>query len=339
MHMGIKIGLIGVGRMGKVFAHTLAFNVPEADLVAVADADAAAAQEAAARYHVPHWYADYQALLDRKDIAAVVIATPTHTHVTVVEAAAAAGKQIFCEKPLALDLTGTDRVIQAAQAAGVRLQVGLNRHFDPAYVAAKRMIDAGKIGTPVMVKLIGRDPRRTGLDFARRANSGGMLVDMGIHDFDTARWLMSSEVERVYTEGGCLVYPELQEVGDIDNAVVNLRFANGTIGNVDLSRNAIYGHDVRSEVLGSKGGLIIGKDRYTDIVMMTENSISHDTVPYFMERFGTAYAEEIRAFITCLVEDRAPHVSGADARAALKIALAATRSLDEARPVLVSEIE
>jgi len=337
--MAIKIGLIGVGRMGKVFAHTLAFNVPEADLVAVADADPAAAQEAAARYNVPSWYADYQQLLERKDVVAVVIATPTHTHVTVAEAAAAAGKQIFCEKPLALDLAGNDRVIYAAQAAGVRLQVGLNRHFDPAYVAAKRMIEDGKIGTPVMIKLVGRDPRRTGLEFARRANSGGMILDMGIHDFDTARWLMGSEVERVSSEGGCLVYPELQEVGDIDNAVINLRFANGAIGNVDLSRNSVYGHDVRSEVLGSQGGLIIGKDRYTDVLVMLENNVSHDTVPYFMERFATAYAEEIRGFITCIVEDRAPLVTGADARAAFKIGLAATRSLDEARTVFVSEIE
>ncbi len=337
--MAIKLGLIGIGRIGKVFAHTLAFNVPQADLVAVADSDPAAAQEAAARFNVPAWYADYHQLLAQKDIQAVVIATPTHTHVEVAVAAAEAGKEIFCEKPLAMTLAGNDQVIRAAQTAGVRLQVGLNRHFDPAYVAAKRMIQEGKIGQPVMIKCIGRDPRRTGLDFARRENSGGMIMDMGIHDFDTARWLMDSEVERVYAEGGCLVYPELKDVGDIDNAVINLRFSNGLLGNVDLSRNSIYGHDVRTEILGSKGGLIVGKDRYTDLVIMTENSIAHDTVPYFMERFGTAFAEEMKGFIDCIVEDREPLVSGADARAAVRIAIAATRSLDENRPVLVSEVE
>jgi inositol 2-dehydrogenase len=336
--MGIKIGLIGAGRMGKVFAHTLAFNVPEADLVAIADTDPAAAQEAAERYNAPSWYADYHDLLGQKEIGAVVIATSTFTHVEVACAAAAAGKQIFCEKPLALDLAGNDQIIAAARSAGVRFQVGLNRHFDPAYVAAKRMIDEGKIGTPVMVKLIGRDPRRTGLEFARRSNSGGMLIDMGIHDFDTARWLMGCEVERVYTEGACLAYPELKDVGDIDNAVVNLRFTNAALGNVDLSRNAVYGHDVRSEVLGTKGGLIIGKDRYTDLVVMTENNVAHDTVPYFMERFGVAYAEEIRAFIQAIVEDKEPLVTGADARAAMKIGIAARMSLDEARPVYVSEV-
>ena len=337
--MAIKIGLIGVGRIGKVFAQTLAFNVPQADLVAVADSDPSAAQEAAASFNIPVWYADYHQLLAQKDIQAVVIATPTHTHVEVAVAAAEAGKEIFCEKPLALTMAGNDQVIRAAQLAGVRLQVGLNRHFDPAYVAAKRMIQEGKIGQPVMIKLIGRDPRRTNLDFARRENSGGMIMDMGIHDFDTARWLMDSEVERVYAEGGCLVYPELKDVGDIDNALINLRFTNGLLGNVDLSRNAIYGHDVRTEILGSKGGLIVGKDRYTDLVIMTENSIAHDTVPYFMERFSTAFAEEMKGFIDCIVEDREPAVTGADARAAVRIAIAATRSLDEARPVLVSEVE
>ena len=336
--MPIKLGLIGVGRIGKVFAHTLAFNVPQAELVAVADRNPTAAQEAAVNFNIPHWYVDYNGLLAQKDIQAVVIATPTHTHVEVAVAAAGAGKEIFCEKPLAMTLAGNDQVIQAAQAAGVSLQVGLNRHFDPAYAAAKQMIEEGKIGEPVMIKLIGRDPGRTSLDFARRENSGGMILDMGIHEFDTARWLMDSEVERVYTEGGCLVYPELKDVGDIDNAVINLRFTNGLIGNVDLSRNSIYGHDVRTEVLGSKGGLIVGKDRNTDLVVMTENSIAHDTVPFFMERFGTAFAEEMKGFIDSILQQQEPVVTGADARAAMRIAIAATRSLDEARPVLVNEV-
>lgn len=336
--MGIKIGLIGVGRIGKMFAHTLAFSVAEADLVAVADLNEETARQAAGKYGAGAWYNDYRRLLDRKDIEAVVIATPTHTHVEVAKAAAAAGKQIFCEKPLGLTLADNDEVIHAAQVAGVRLQVGLNRRFDAAYVAAKRLIDEGTIGQPVMIKLVGRDPRRTSLEFARRENSGGMILDMGIHDFDTARWLMGSEVERVSTEGGCLAYPELKEAGDIDNAVINLRFSNGTIGNVDLSRNAVYGHDVRSEVLGTKGGLIVGKDRYTDLVLMKENNVSHDTVPYFMERFSAAFAEEIRGFIACIVAGTEPLVTGADARAAMRIGLAATLSLDEGRPVLVSEI-
>jgi len=336
--MGIRIGLIGAGRMGMVYAQTLAFSVAEADLVAIADAQPAAAQQAAARTGVANWYADYRELLDQKDIQAVVIASSTSTHVELVKAAAAAGKEIYCEKPLAMDLPGCDEAIQAARSAGVRLMVGLMRRFDPAYMLAKQKIEEGVIGRPVMFKSLGRDPKRTSLEFARRENSGGLILDMGVHDFDQARWLMGSEVYRVQTEGGCLAYPELQEVGDIDNAVINLKFTNGALGNIDVSRNAVYGYDIRTEVLGTDGGLLIGKDRQTDTLIMTRQGVLHDTVPYFMERFGSAYANEIREFIASIVEDRQPAVTGEDARAAAAIGIAATRSLDEDRPVLVAEV-
>jgi inositol 2-dehydrogenase len=336
--MSIRIGLIGAGRMGKVYAHTLAFSVAEADLVAVADANPEIAQETANRFGAPAWYGDYRKLLDQKDIQAVVVASSTHTHVEVVQAAAACGKQIFCEKPLAMTLAGCDEAIQAAADAKVRLMIGFMRRYDAAYRMAKRKIDEGVIGEPVMFKGVGRDPKRTSLEFARRENSGGLILDMGIHDFDLARWLMGSEVERVSSEGACLVFPELQEVGDIDNAVINLKFANGAVGNVDVSRNAVYGYDIRTEILGSRGGLLIGKDRQTDTLVMTEAGVTHDTVPYFMQRFADAYADEIRDFIACIVEDREPAVSGKDARAATAIGMAATLSLDENRPVRVSEV-
>jgi len=158
---------------------------------------------------------------------------------------------------------------------------------------------------------------------------------MGVHDFDLARWLMGSEVVRVYSEGGCLVYPELKEVGDIDNAMINLKFANGALGNIDLSRNAVYGYDIRTEVLGSEGGLLIGKLQQTATLVMTRQGVTHDTVPYFMERFGEAYAAEIRDFVACILEDRQPSAGGQDARQATAIGIAATRSLDEGRPVEV----
>jgi len=336
--MSIRVGLIGAGRMGKVYAHTLAFSVAEVDLVAVADADPQIAQETAARYGAKAWYADYRKLLEQKDIQAVVIATPTHTHVDVVKAAAASGKEIFCEKPLGMTLQGCDEAIAAAGEAGVRLMVGFMRRYDAAYRLAKRKIDEGVIGNPVMFKAVSRDPKRTSLEFARRENSGGLILDMGIHDFDLARWLMGSEVERTYSEGGCLVYPELKDVGDIDNAVVNLKFVNGAVGNLDVSRNAVYGYDIRTEILGSQGALLIGKDRQTDTLVLTREGVTHDTVPYFMERFGEAYAEEIRDFIDCIVAGHEPNVTGLDARAATAIGIAAIRSLDEGRPVWVSEV-
>ncbi len=336
--MSIQIGLIGAGRMGKVFAHTLAFTVAEVDLVAVADANYQTAQEVAHQFRAAAAYADYRQLLERKDIEAVVITSPTHTHVEVIHAAAAAGKHIFSEKPLALTLEGCNEAITAARNANVKLQVGFMRRYDAAYRMAKRTIDEGSIGKPVLFKSIGRDPKRTSLEFARRENSGGLILDMGIHDFDLARWLMGSEVERVHSEGGCLVFPELKEVDDIDNAVVNLRFANGAVGNLDVSRNAVYGYDIRTEVLGSDGGVLIGKMQQTATWVLTRSGVIHDTVPYFMERFGEAYAEEIRDFVRCILNDQPPAVNGEDARAATAIGIAATRSLDEGRPVWVSEI-
>lgn len=335
--MTLNIGLIGAGRMGKVFAHTLAFTVPEVNLAAVADLDESTARETAARYHIPAFFTDYRKMLALPDLQAVVITTPTSAHLECVQAAAEAGKHIFCEKPLAQTLTDCDRAISSADSAGVKLMVGFMRRFDAAYRMAKDKIDEGLIGKPVIFKSVGRDPKRTRLEFARRQNSGGLILDMGIHDFDLARWLMSSEVERVHSEGGCLVYPELESVGDIDNAVINLKFAGGAVGNVDVSRNAVYGYDIRTEVLGSEGGLMIGRMQMTDTLILTRQGVVHDTIPYFMERFGDAYAQEIREFVGCILENRPPAITGNDARAATAIGVAATLSLDLHRPVCVSE--
>jgi len=336
--MSIRIGLIGAGRMGKVFAHILAFTVSEVDLVAVADIDSKTCQEVAAHYRIKDHYTDYQELLKRDDIDAVVIVTPTATHAEVIKAAAAAGKHVFSEKPLAQTLQMCDEAIAAVAAAGVKLQLGFMRRFDAAYALAKKKIDEGAIGTPVMFRSSSRDPKRTSLEFARRENSGGLIMDMGVHDFDLARWLMGSEVVRVSTEGGCLVYPELKEVGDIDNAMINLKFASKAVGNIDVSRNAVYGYDIRTEVLGSEGGLLIGKLQQTSTLVMTRQGVTHDTVPYFMERFGEAYATEIRDFVACILEDRQPSVTGQDARRATAIAIAATLSQDEGRPVIIDNI-
>jgi inositol 2-dehydrogenase len=334
----VRIGLIGCGRMGATLIHHLAYTVEQADLVAVADANREKGAEVAARYQVAQVYDDYEALLARDDLAAVVIATPTGTHVEVIKAAAAAGKQIFTEKPLAMTLAGCDEAIATARQAGVLLQVGFMRRFDPSYLAAKQQIEQGVIGQPVLFKSLSRDPYRTSLEFARRENGGGMILDMGVHDFDLGRWLMGSEVVRVYSEGTCMAFPELKEVGDIDNALVNLRFANGAVGNVDLSRNAVYGYDIQTEVLGTEGSLRIGRLQHTSAVLLDRRGVTHDTLPYFVERFADAYAAEIRHFVAAVADGRPPAVSGEDARAATAIGVAATRSLDEERPVYLTEI-
>ncbi|MEW5987295.1 MAG: Gfo/Idh/MocA family oxidoreductase, partial [Chloroflexota bacterium] len=178
----------------------------------------------------------------------------------------------------------------------------------------------------------------TSLEYAQRQNSGGLIADMGAHDFDLARWLMGSEVTRVYSEGECLVFPELRDVGDIDNAVVNLRFASGAVGNVDLSRNARYGYDIRTEVIGSEGSLMIGGLQRTATLLLKPNNVSYDTIPGFVERFADAYAAELRAFVTAVADELPVAVTGQDARAAAAIGIAATRSLDEGRPVWVNDV-
>ena len=337
--MSIKIGLIGAGRMGKVYASTLAYSVSEVDLVAVADPDAAALAEVAERYHISKTYKDYRDLLESKEVEAVVVASPTGTHAEVIIAAAQAGKNIFSEKPLSQNLKACDEALAVVKQSGVKLQMGFMRRFDPPYAAAKQKIVQGIIGKPVMFKATSRDPKRTSLEFARRENSGGLIMDMGVHDFDLARWLMGSEVVRVQSEGACLAFPELKEVGDIDNVVINLRFSNDAIGNIDMSRNAVYGYDIRTEVLGTEGSLWIGYLQQTPTLVLTRSGVTHDTVPYFMERFATAYAEQVRVFVRHILENTTPDVTGEDARAATAVGIAATLSLDEERPVLVSEID
>jgi len=334
----IRIGLIGAGRIAQVYGQVLSDIGRDVELLVVADVRAEAAAETATRFGIPQWSADYRAVLDRNDVDAVIVATPTSTHVEVVKAAAAAGKEILCEKPLALTVAACDEAIAATHDAGVRLMVGFMRRFDTAYQMARQKIAEGSIGRPVMYKGTGRDPRRTTLEFARRESSGGLLMDMGIHDFDLARWLMGDEVVRVHAEGACLVYPELAEVGDIDNAVVNLRFASGAVGNVDLSRNAVYGHDIRTEVLGATGGVRVGRGTNTDALWMTPDGVAHDLMLLPGHRFAGAFAAEIREFVRSIREGTPPSVTGADARAATAIGQAAVRSLDEGRPVMVSEV-
>ena len=271
-----KIAVIGLGRMGSLYVQTIATRVPTAELYAVVDPDPEVRAEVQARFEVPRVSADADEVLALPELDAVVIATPTSTHGPLVVAAAAAGKAIFCEKPLALSLAETDAVLEAVERARVPLQVGFMRRFDVAYQRAKTLIDEGRIGRPVTFKSVGRDPFCPRVEFADPAKSGGLIVDMGIHDCDLARWLMADEVEHVSAEGALLVCHELATVGDIDNAVINLRFSSGALGNVELSRNAFYGYDIRTEVLGSEGAVTIGAYQQTPVLLLTRAGAEHD---------------------------------------------------------------
>jgi scyllo-inositol 2-dehydrogenase (NAD+) len=336
MKAKICVGIIGLGRMGRIYASHLA-ALPQAQVTSVSDVVAERAEAIAGEFGAATWTTDYREVLADDGVQAVFVTSPTSTHREVVIAAAQAGKAIFCEKPIALSLQDTDDMIAAIERHGTMFQAGFMRRFDQGYAAAKQKIEAGAIGKPVTFKSIGRDPFCPDLEYARPGVSGGLILDMAIHDFDLGRWLMDTEVQRVYTEGGTLAFPQLNTVGDIDNAVVNMRFENGSLGNVEVSRNAIYGYDIRSEVLGTEGGINVGYYRQTPLLVMTAAGIQYDMVPYIVERFGDAYRAQTQDFVERVLDDREPAVTARDARAALIIGLAATRSYHEARPVELAE--
>jgi scyllo-inositol 2-dehydrogenase (NAD+) len=335
--MKLNVGLIGLGRLGKVYARDLSSRLAETRLTAVADVNAALAAEVASEFEVPTSYGDPRELLNDPGVDAAVIVSPTHTHRDVVVAAMEARKPTFCEKPLALSLEECRAMQDAVEMSGSFFQMGFMRRFDPGYAAAKRQIDEGRIGRPVVFKSTSRDPFPPSLEYANPKSSGGILVDMGIHDFDLARWFMG-DVQSVSAVGGVLAYPELATVGDIDNAIATLVFADGRLGVIDLTRNGCYGYDIVTELLGTEGTVRVGYLRETPVLMMTKNSVSHDTVPYFMERFERAYTLQLQNFAQNVLHERRPPVTIRDGVEALRVALAATSACKSRTTVEVGSI-
>ena len=330
----LNVGVIGIGRLGRVYARNLAQRVPGARLVAVADQKAGVAEAFAAEQGIPKFYTSHQEILADRDVDAVVVITSSSTHKEVVIDAARAGKAIFCEKPIALTLADAGEMLDVVRETGVFFQMAFQRRFDAAYVGARRKVEEGVIGTPVVFLSTSRDPYRPPLEFCDPKVSGGLIADMGIHDFDVARMYMG-DVKSVYAIGCTLAYPEMKTVGDIDNAIINMVFESGALGAVHLSRNAVFGYDIRAEIWGTKGSLQIGYHRQTPILVMTKEGITHDVVPYFMERFESAYLAQIQDFVNKVLHGGEPAVTGADAVAAMRVSLAATRSLHEGRIVEV----
>jgi len=334
----LAVGLIGLGRLGRVYARDLAGRIPETKLVAVADPAGSLAREVAAEFDVQRHYADPSALIDDPAVDALVIVSPTHTHRELVGAAASRRKPTFCEKPPALSLDEVAAMQGGIARAGMFFQMGFMRRFDAGYASAKKHIEAGRIGTPLVFKSTSRDPYRPSLEYANPKSSGGMLIDMGIHDFDLARWFMG-DVRAVSTIGATIAYPELATVGDIDNAVSSLTFASGKLGVVDLSRSGIYGYDIATDILGSEGTLRIGYLRETPVMVLTKNSVAHDTVPYFMERFRDAYTTQLQNFAQNVLQQRTPPITIEDGLEALRIGVAATRAHETGASVVVSAIK
>jgi myo-inositol 2-dehydrogenase / D-chiro-inositol 1-dehydrogenase len=335
MNEKLRIAVIGLGRIGKIHAETIATRIWEAELAAVADIDGNLAQAVAGRFHVPQVTADYRSILAEPYIDAVAICTPTDSHARIICEAAAAGKHIFCEKPIDHELEVIDNTLEVVARAGVKLQVGFNRRFDPGFRKAREMVASGQIGRPHLLRITSRDPAPPPLDYIRV--SGGLFLDMTCHDFDMARYLMDSEVTELFATGGVMVDPAIGEAGDIDTAVITLRFANGAIGAIDNSRQAVYGYDQRIEMFGS-GGLVTVANKTLDDHVYCDAGGVHSALPlyFFLERYMEAYIAEMKAFVQAVVNDTAPPVSGRDGRMATVMAIAAQQSYRENRPVALT---
>jgi scyllo-inositol 2-dehydrogenase (NAD+) len=333
----LGIGVIGLGRLGSAYAKYFTGRITGATLVAVSDVNETAAASSASQSGVSNVCSRYQDLIADKAVAAVVIVSPTSTHREIVNEAANHGKPIFCEKPLSINLDEARAMLKVVEDTSVFFQMGFMRRFDKGYVAAHNKIEEGAIGTPVVFKSSSRDPYRPSLEYLDPAHSGGLLVDCGIHDLDLARWYMG-DIASVYSIGGTLAYPEMKSIGDIDNAVTSIYFASGALGVIDLSRNGVYGYDIRTEILGTEGTLKIGYLRETPIMVMTKDGITHDTVPYFTERFEQAYISQLQNFVDNVLQDKPPAITCADGVAALQASAAATLSYKENRPVKMEEV-
>jgi myo-inositol 2-dehydrogenase/D-chiro-inositol 1-dehydrogenase len=332
----IGVGLIGAGRIGRVHAANLVQRMPQARLVSVVDVNAAAAHEVATQWGCDV-YDDHRRLLDDPNIDAVLICSATDTHSQLIIEAAAAGKHIFCEKPIDMKLAKIDAALAAVEEAGIKLQIGFNRRFDPNHVRVRQAIVNGEIGQPHLLHIISRDPAPPPLAYIKV--SGGIFLDMSIHDFDMARFLMGCDVTEVYAVGGVLIDPAIGEAGDLDTALITLKFSNGAFGVIDNSRQAVYGYDQRVEILGSLGSAATSNNYPNNTVISTVASIHRDLPHnFFMERYTESYVAELAAFVAAIVYDLPVPVTGADGRAPVVMGMAARRSYDEHRPVRLEEI-
>lgn len=332
----IQLGVVGTGRIGRVHIQTITQRLPQARIAVVTDVNQQAAAAVAEAFGIARVAPDYDTMLADDQIDAVLICSGTDTHADFIIKAAQAHKHIFCEKPIAAELSQIDAALQAVEDAGVQLMIGFNRRFDANHQRIRTAIDAGEIGTPHLLHIISRDPSPPPLEYVRV--SGGMFFDMTIHDFDMARFLFG-EVTEVYAMAGVLVDPAIGEAGDVDTAVITLKFANGAMGTIDNSRQAVYGYDQRVEVFGSEG-VARSDNLFADAVTLSNRTNVYRGLPlnFFMERYIPSYQAEIAAFVECLATGQPMPVTGIDGRIPVLMAMAARRSCQENRPVRLDEI-
>ncbi|WP_041611283.1 inositol 2-dehydrogenase [Treponema primitia] len=335
----LKIGIVGAGRIGKIHIENIARFIPQAKLEGLADIMLTPEQEAWAKGLGARIVSkNPQDLFKDPEINAVIICSSTDTHADLTVAAAQAGKHIFCEKPIDLTVSKVRAALDAAKKAGVKLQIGFNRRFDHNFARVRKYTLDGAIGDVQLVKITSRDPAPPPIAYVKV--SGGIFMDMMIHDFDMARFQAGSEITEVYAAGAVLVDPEIGKAGDIDTAIVTLKFANGAIGVIDNSRKAAYGYDQRVEVFGSKGAAQAENDLPNTVKLSNETSVSAEKPLYFfLERYKQAFVDEMISFTDSILNNKPIAVTGEDGLANMYAALAALKSVKEKRPVSIEEIK
>jgi myo-inositol 2-dehydrogenase/D-chiro-inositol 1-dehydrogenase len=339
----LGVGVIGVGTMGSYHAQSLARRIPGARLVALADPVPGVAERNANALGCQHWTLHYQQLLIDPAVEAVVVATPARYHAETIVAAAQAGKAVFCEKPIADDLAGADRAIEATRHAGVVFQIGFQRRFDKAFAAARLLVDSGQLGRVQLLRSLTRDPAHDGpvdLEQLARVPAGTIFRETLIHDFDVLRFLAGgAEPVEVYAMAGALTLAGRNVHGLLDTALVSVRYDSGAMATADASFHAVYGYDVRAEVFGSEGMATVGEMTGVDMLHHTRAGSTHPRLRSFIDTFGEAYTSELAHFVATVRGQAPAESTGQDGRAALVLALAAIHSVENGRPVRVDEIK
>lgn len=338
MDKKLKVGIIGAGRIGRVHTMSILNHLPQAEILSISDVFIEGAREWAAQTGIKNVYQDYRELLADPELDAVLVCSSTDTHAEISIEAAKAGKHIFCEKPVDLSIAKVEAVIAAAKKAGVKLQIGFNRRFDHNFMKVRELIKDGVLGDLQILKITSRDPSPPPSEYVKV--SGGMFMDMTIHDFDMARFMTGSEAEEIYVAAACMVDPAIGAAGDVDTAIITIRFKNGTLCVIDNSRKAAYGYDQRVEAFGSKGKAEIANDTPSTATWSTEDGVYGEKPLYFfLERYMASFAEEMKQFIDAVINDKATPVTGIDGLEPIKMGLAARISVLEKRPVKLSEIK
>lgn len=328
-----RIGVIGAGRIGKLHAEHIKYHLPQFKLLAIADPNLD--KKWADNLSIPCLSNKVEDVLFHSELDAILIASPSNLHLEHLQAASESGKAVFCEKPIGLHKDDIISALKLVKANNTLLQIGFNRRFDPSFAHLQKRVQAGEIGAPHIVKITSRDPACPPISYV--ATSGGMFMDMTIHDFDMARFLTQSEVVEVYATGARLINPDFEAYNDVDTAIIQLRFANGALGVIDNSRQALYGYDQRIEVFGAKGMLQAANQVEHSVTHYTQTSTAAaNPLYFFLERYHQAFIAQLHSFYESWANNKPGAVSGEDALKALEIALAANQSLETQQPVVMN---